>query len=79
MQQTTHGIIPDALKFFQDLPDQAHVRLPVVKALYACSAATVWRNCKAGIIIPKPHKLSARVSAWNVLELKKALALKVEA
>ena len=78
MQQTTHGIIPDALKFFQDLPDQAHVRLPVVKALYACSAATVWRGVKNGTI-PKPHKLSQRTYCWNVLELKKALALKVEA
>ena len=78
MQQTTHGIIPDALKFFQDLPDQAHVRLPVVKALYACSAATVWGGVKNGTI-PKPHKLSQRTSCWNVLELKKALALKVEA
>ena len=67
--------IPNALRDFSQLPSEAHVRLPVVKALYACSAATVWRNCKAGII-PKPHKLSARVSAWNVGELRTMLAVK---
>ena len=70
-------IIP-ALRDFSQLPPEAHVRLPVVKALYACSAATVWRGVKNGTI-PKPHKLSQRTSCWNVLELKKALALKVEA
>ena len=73
--QTT---IPNALRDFSQLPSEAHVRLPVVKALYACSAATVWRGVKNGTI-PKPHKLSQRTSCWNVLELKKALALKVEA
>ena len=78
MQLITHGIIPDALKHFTDLPPEAHVRLPVVKALYACSAASVWRNCKAGII-PQPYKLSPRTTCWNVGELKKALALKVGA
>ena len=67
--------INPSLRDFSQLPPEAHVRLPVVKALYACSAASVWRYCKVGII-PKPHKLSARVTAWQVGELKKALALK---
>ena len=73
--QTT---IPNALRDFSQLPSEAHVRLPVVKALYACSAASVWRGTKNGTI-PKPHKLSPRTTCWNVGELKKALALKVGA
>ena len=75
LQQTT---INPALRDFSQLPPEAHCRLLVVKALYACSAATVWRGVKNGTI-PKPHKLSTRVAAWNVGELKKALALIVEA
>ena len=67
------GSINPALRDFQDLPPQAHVRLPVVKALYACSSASVWRGVKANRI-PAPHKLSPRTTCWNVGELKKALA-----
>ena len=33
---------------FDALPDSAHVRLPVVVGLFACSAATVWRRVKDG-------------------------------
>nr|WP_238524628.1 AlpA family phage regulatory protein [Methylotenera versatilis] len=51
----------------------AFVRLPIVKALYACSPATVWREVKAGRI-PKPKKLSPRTTGWNVGELRQALA-----
>lgn len=68
----THNIdksVPEALKNFDLLPDSAYVRLPVVKALRACSNATVWRDVKAGRI-PPPKKLSARISAWNVGELR---------
>jgi len=64
---------PDALKHFDQLPDSASVRLPVVKTLYACSTASVWRGVKAGRI-PKPRKLSPRTTCWNVGELRKALA-----
>lgn len=62
-----------ALKNFDSLPNSAHVRLPVVAALYACSPATVWRRLKDGGI-PTPKKLSDRVTAWNVGELRAALA-----
>ena len=76
MQQQTS--IDPALRDFSQIPTEAHVRLPVVKALYACSSASVWRGIKTGAI-PRPHKLSPRTTCWNVGELKKALALKVEA
>lgn len=65
--------IPDALKNFDSLPDSAFVRLPVVAALKACSTATVWRMVKRGDL-PSPRKLSQRITAWNVGELRKALA-----
>jgi predicted DNA-binding transcriptional regulator AlpA len=65
--------IPDALKNFDSLPDAASVRQPVVQALYDCSAATVWRYVKSGHI-PAPRKLGPRVTAWNVGELRRALA-----
>lgn len=51
MQQSTS--INPALRDFDQLPDSAHVRLPVVKALYACSPASVWRGVK-NATIPKP-------------------------
>ena len=65
--------IPEALKNFDQLPDSAQVRLPVVKGLYGCSTATIWRSVKAGII-PKPEKLTPRISSWNVGKLRRARA-----
>lgn len=65
--------LPDALKNFDSLPDSANVRLPVVQALVGCSSATVWRMVKR-CTLPAPRKLSERVTAWNVGDLRKALA-----
>lgn len=64
--------LPDTLKHFDSLPDAAYVRQPVVEVLYACSSATIWRRVQDGRI-PKPTKLSDRVTAWNVGDLKRAL------
>ena len=65
--------LPATLQNFDALPDSASVRQPTVEALWACSPASVWRGVKAGRI-PAPRKLSPRVTAWNVGELRKALA-----
>jgi len=65
--------IPAALHHFDVLPDSAHVRQPVVEALYGVSSATVWRWVANGAI-PAPKKLGANTSAWNVGELRQALA-----
>lgn len=73
-QQVKNVGIPDALKHFDSLPDSAYVRLPVVKALKSCSDATIWRMSKRGDL-PAPRKLSERITAWNVGELRKALAV----
>lgn len=66
--------IPVALRNFDQLPDTANVRQPVVQGLYGCSAASVWRGVKDGRI-PKPRKLSPRTTCWNVGELREALAV----
>ncbi|MFM9914143.1 MAG: helix-turn-helix transcriptional regulator [Methylophilaceae bacterium] len=58
---------------FNQLPDEAFVRLPTVRALFACSSASVWRGVRAGRI-PKPVKLSERTTGWRVGELRVALA-----
>jgi predicted DNA-binding transcriptional regulator AlpA len=65
--------VPEALRDFDSLPDSANVRLPVVKALYGCSAATVWRMVKSGRL-PHPRKISERITAWEVGALRKSLA-----
>lgn len=72
MYESPAPTIPDALRHFDALPDSAHVRQPVVEALFACAAATVWRRVAAGLI-PKPRKLGPRLTAWNVGELRAAL------
>lgn len=65
--------LPPELVHFDQLPDSAFVRLPVVIGLLGCSASAVWRNSKAGHI-PRPRKISNNISGWNVGELRQALA-----
>lgn len=65
--------IPDSLRSFKEMPDAAHVRLPTVCGLNGFSPATLWRKVKAGTF-PAPRKLSERVTAWNVGELRDHLA-----
>jgi len=68
--------IPPTLVNFDSMPDSAFVRLPVIKALYGVSSATIWRGVKTGSI-PKPSKLSERCTAWNVGLIRAALAAKL--
>ena len=70
--------IPEALAQFDNLPDSAYIRLPVIKRLYGVSSATIWRGVKQGNI-PKPNKLSERCTAWNVGLVRAALAAKAGA
>lgn len=62
----------ELLKDFDSLPDAAHVRVPVVAALYGCSVPTIWRGTKEGRI-PAPLRMSARHTAWRVGDLRAAL------
>lgn len=63
--------IADALRYFDQLPDSAYVRLPVVAALLGISPMTVWRWSRSGRL-PRPKKVGPKVTAWNVGELRKA-------
>lgn len=67
--------IPEALANFDQQPDSAYIRLPVVKRLYGVSSATIWRGVKKGTI-PKPVKITERTTAWNVGLVRAALAEK---
>jgi len=57
---------------FDRLPDAGYVKQRVVQALFACSAATLWRRIRAGLI-PAPIRLSSRSNGWNVGNLREAL------
>lgn len=67
--------IPEALAQFDNLPDSAYIRLPVMKGLYGVSSASIWRGVK-NLTIPKPSKLTERTTAWNVGKVRAALAAK---
>jgi predicted DNA-binding transcriptional regulator AlpA len=69
--------IPEALVNFDQLPESAFIRLPVIMALYGVSSASVWRGVKAGTI-PKPCKPTERTTAWNVGLVRASLASKVQ-
>lgn len=75
--RTNVSTIPDALKHFDDLPNSANVRQPVVEGLYGYSSATLWRRVKDGSL-PAPRKISDRVTVWNVGELRRALGTEGE-
>lgn len=68
---------PRSLANFDSLPDSAYVRVGTVAGLLDCSKVTVWRKSKNGTL-PKPKKLSDRVTGWQVGELRKSLALTFE-
>lgn len=64
---------PSALQNFDQLPDTARVRLPVVAGLFSRSASSIWRDVKSGRL-PAPVKVGPRATAWIVGELRQALA-----
>lgn len=75
MQQKSEIIsaVPTALSQFDQLPNSAYIRLPILMALYGVSAATIWRGVQKGTI-PAPKKLTERTTAWNVGLIRAALA-----
>lgn len=60
-----------ALRNFDSLPDDARVRVPVVKALFGYSAPTLYRRVQSGDL-PKPRK-DGSISYWLAGELRAAL------
>ena len=63
--------ILESLAKFDVSPDIALVDQRVVEALFACSAATVWRRVKSGDI-PKPVTICGS-TRWRVGDVRKAL------
>ncbi len=69
--------IPDALANFDQLPDSAYIRLPVMIGLFGISSASIWRGVK-NQSLPTPVKLTERTTAWNVGQVRADLALKAK-
>lgn len=70
------------LTTFDQLPDAAYIReaqlvqspkRPGTPAVLPFSSPTLWRKVNAGTF-PKPVKLSARVTAWQVGAIRQWLA-----
>lgn len=63
-------IIP---QHFDDLPASAQVPARTLAGLLDISEVTVWRWSKSGKL-PKPRKLGANTTRFNVGEVREALA-----
>ena len=64
---------------FGQLPETGFVRQSqLIPGAIPFSAATMWRRVKAGTF-PKPIKLSERVTAWRVEDVRAWLDAQVEA
>lgn len=61
------------LERFDSLPDAAFVRVETVAKLYSVTPATIWRWSRDRQI-PRYRKLGPQVTAWNVGDLRRALA-----
>jgi prophage regulatory protein len=60
---------------FDEMPDTALVRLPqIIGKIAPVSRSTWWRMVKAGDA-PSPVKLSRRIIAWRVRDLREWLAM----
>lgn len=79
---TTDRTMPQPLTTFDQLPDAGYIReaqlvqspkRPGTPAPLPFSAPTLWRKVKAGTF-PKPAKLSERVTAWKVADVRAWLA-----
>lgn len=55
---------------FDNLPASGFIRQArLIPNVVPFSSATLWRKCKAGQF-PKPVKLSDRVTAWRVADVR---------
>ena len=72
---------------FDALPDSAFIResqlvqspkRPDSTAPLPFSAPTLWRKVKAGTF-PKPHRLSERVTAWKVRDVREWISAQTAA
>lgn len=66
------GRVQLALSQFNDLPDEAIIRAPVVAALRGCSEPTIWRHARSGLI-PKPVSVGPGITGWRVGDIRESL------
>lgn len=60
----------DTASTFDNLPAAGFIRqAQLIPDVVPFSSATLWRRCKAGQF-PKPVKLSERVTAWRVGDVR---------
>lgn len=60
----------DTASTFDNLPDTGFLRqAQLIPDVVPISSATLWRKCKTGEF-PKPVKLSERVTAWRVGDIR---------
>ncbi len=76
MSQNITSINP-ALSHFSQLPNEAQLRLPTVKALLGISSASVWRLVAAKKL--RTYKLTPRTTTFNCGEVREFLAAKAGA
>jgi predicted DNA-binding transcriptional regulator AlpA len=67
-----HTLIHSALQHFDELPDSAGARAPVVAVLFSISIPTVWRWSRDGTL-PAPTKRGG-VTLWRVGDLRAVMA-----
>ena len=68
-----HQVSTHTATSFDNLPESGYIRqCQLIPAVIPFSSATLWRKCKAGNF-PKPVKLSERVTAWRVGDIRQFL------
>lgn len=72
MQKKPKTSLPDVLKNFSQLPDDAFVRGDVVCVLFGFSRSTLYRRISDGSM-PAPSSSSPRVVVFNVGKLRAKL------
>lgn len=61
-----------AVSNFENLPNDALIRVKTVAALVGVSVATIWRWLAAGQF-PEPRKLTRGTTAWRVGDVRRFL------
>ena len=54
---------------FLEMPDEAFLRLPQVKAIVGLSRSTIYENVAAGCF-PKQHKLTRHAAGWRLGDIR---------
>ena len=57
---------------FADLPPEALIRMPQLRALTGLGKTSIYKYMRAGVL-PKPVRLGERLSAWRAGEVSEAL------